>query len=101
MKPIVKIEDWAILDSKMPYTARKQTTARLVGKVFGHPGHLAGKEVITSLILDITEDCEFAITENTIYELGLPAKLGLEKNQLPLIVLNGVFPTVRGAAMHD
>ena len=48
----------------------------MVGRVFGHPRIGDGERVFTSEVVDITEDLEFVISLNTIFELKGPPKPG-------------------------
>lgn len=62
MKPIVKLEEYDL--------AKFRGQDVVVGKVYGHPRIEDGHRVITSEIVDITEDMVYITTQNTIYQLG-------------------------------
>ena len=67
-KPACRIENW--------HTTRLgDGNERLDGTVFGHPDPMFpdGSRIITSAIVLIDEDAEFAETRNSIYHLGARA----------------------------
>jgi hypothetical protein len=68
-KPVVKIEDWAVVESLVPPNYENlQPGRRLVGYVFGHPGATAGQFIYTSPILSVNKGS--IETLHTVYVLG-------------------------------
>lgn len=65
----VVIEDWGVVaKTKDIYKAPEQFSSHLSGKVFGHPLHEDGKNVVTSSIMHVCGKEIF--TRNTKYVLG-------------------------------
>lgn len=72
-KPVVKMEDWAVVSSVMSggYEEAKPGNL-LLGKVFGHPRMADGAFVFSSPILSLDLNSGMVETRNTAYELGTP-----------------------------
>ena len=68
-KPLVKIENWAVVESLVPPIYEDlRPGRRLVGNAFGHAAASAGEFIYTSPILRVGEG--LIETRNTVYELG-------------------------------
>jgi len=67
-KPVVRIEQWFILDN------------RIIGKVYGHPMGPDGAKIESSNIIKQDLEKKLVETQNTIYMLGdeEPVTLGEE-----------------------
>ena len=68
-KPLVKIENWAVVESLVPPVYEDLQPGRhLIGNAFGRVGASAAIFVYTSPILSVSE--RLIETRNTVYELG-------------------------------
>lgn len=70
-----KLENWSIVqDSSNPFLAPELRTVRLQGEVYDREGFENGTSVVTSSIQTLNITKGYAVTRNTIYELGEPKK---------------------------
>lgn len=73
-KERVRIENWAIVNiPNSPYQAPELVKPQLTGDIFGHPKHIDGKKVTTSIVVSLDISNKICETENTSYVLGAPS----------------------------
>lgn len=72
VKPVVKLEEWAVVTTSDEFTPPEMQSISLNGKVYGHPRFQDGEIVTTSSIHNVKG--KRVATQNTIYELGEPCK---------------------------
>ena len=72
-KPLVAIENWAVVDSVVSSGFEELKPGKhLMGNVLGHTGLRSTKFVYTSRIVNVCN--EFVETLNTLYQLGEPSE---------------------------
>lgn len=70
-KAVVKIEDWAVVQSVVCPTFQKlEPGKRLLGNVFGHANISNTQFTYTSRIVSVDLGRRVAETQNTVYQLG-------------------------------
>jgi hypothetical protein len=70
-KPVVKIDDWAVVPNPNTGTFRELGPGNLlVGRVFGHPRIQEGAFIFTSPVIGVDQARQVVETRNTAYVLG-------------------------------
>jgi hypothetical protein len=69
-KPLVKLENWAVVRSLTMSFQELKPGSLLVGKVFGHPKIKEASFIFTSPIVSIDTNKRVVETRNTAYCLG-------------------------------
>jgi hypothetical protein len=73
-KPIVTIENWAVVQRAVALNYQELEPGRhLMGRVFGHTTLQDSDFVYTSSILRVDADEGIVETTNTVYQLGKPS----------------------------
>jgi hypothetical protein len=69
-KPLVKLENWAVVRGLTMSYQKLKPGSLLVGKVFGHPRIKEASFIFTSPIVSIDTNKRVVETKNTAYCLG-------------------------------
>lgn len=67
----MRLENWSVVSPQTdPYKAPELCSLVLRGNVYGHPNFEDGKEIITSTIVETTDDGKIKTYSGNVYELG-------------------------------
>lgn len=68
---MLRLEEWYIAgNQRSPYDAPELWIPCLCGRVYDHPLHEDGKELITSAVIGKTNDGKIRTRSGSLYELG-------------------------------